>query len=206
MPSALPNLPDAGLVWNESAGYGICDAPPIEYGESYFAHYRELDATTMGAELTAARIAMVRRHYRAGSVIDVGIGGGRFVTESGSCGYDINPEAVQWLRSIGRFENPYNEQAYALTMWDSLEHIPDAEALLSRAGLFAFVSMPVYRDKAHCLASKHFKPGEHFWYFTDSGFVRWAKRIGFDLVERNLAESKIGRDGIVSYALRRIYG
>lgn len=91
-------------------------------------------------------------------------------------------------------------------MWDSLEHIADPAALLARVRQWLFVSMPIYRDREHCLASKHFKPGEHIWYFTDAGFIRWASGLGFDLRERNRIESSIGREDVVSYSFRRADG
>ena len=186
-------------------GYGTVDAPPIEYGPEYFEHYRRLDDSSMGARLTAARVEMVRRHW-AGEIIDIGIGGGRFVVEAGASGYDINPSAIDWLLSAGKYANPYHQEVDAMTLWDSLEHIADPAALLSRVRRWLFVSMPIYRDREHCLASKHFKPGEHIWYFTDAGFVRWSAGLGFHLCERNVIESLIGRDGIVSYAFRRVRG
>lgn len=62
---------------------------------------------------------MVRRYYDGQDIVDVGIGGGRFITECGAFGFDINPEAVAWLKQIGRFRDPAGK---ALTFWDSLEH------------------------------------------------------------------------------------
>ena len=63
--------------------------------------------------------------------------------------------------------------------------------------------MPIYRDQAHCLASKHFKPGEHLHYWTREGLLLWMGRLGFVCIEHNDAESRIGREGIESFAFRR---
>ena len=108
----------------------------------------------MGAALTQARIDLVRRHFD-GQVVDIGIGGGRFVTESGAMGFDVNPEAVDWLKAQERYYDPYQHHAEAVTCWDSLEHIPEPEKLLDHVGEWLFVSMPIYKDQADCLASKH---------------------------------------------------
>lgn len=110
------------------------------------------------------------------------------------------PEAVEWLRSEGRFREP---AANALTFWDSLEHIPDPEKAVEAADEWVFVSMPIYRDAADVLASKHYKPGEHLWYWTRDGLIRWFHRQGFFCVEVNSAETELGRDGILSFAFRR---
>ena len=178
-------------------------APPIEYEGDYWDEYRERDATEMGKALTDARIALVDRHFH-GSVVDIGIGGGRFVEDSGSLGYDVNPKAVKWLVENARWMDVYIHGADAITCWDSIEHIPDPMELLKRVRKWVFVSLPIMESPEHCLKSRHYKPGEHIWYWTHQGFVEWMKKAGFECVETNAAESDLGRDGITSYAFRRV--
>ena len=201
MTANLPNGLTDCLLWSEELGMGWHGRKPMDYEGAYFAKYQELDATPMGEALTRARVDMVRRHF-TGQVLDIGIGGGRFVEESGGFGFDVNPEALAWLHANGRYKHP-NFGWPAMTFWDSLEHIPDPEAALKNVGDWAFVSMPIYKDQADCLKSKHFKPGEHIWFFTDWGFIDWMDRQGFEMMERNDIESKLGREGILSYAFRR---
>jgi hypothetical protein len=181
---------------------GFHPRDPMSYEGDYWQHYREMDATDMGGALTQARIDLVRRHF-AGAVVDIGIGGGRFVTEADAYGFDISESAVKWLMSCGRYQNPYEEGAAAIC-WDSLEHVPDPVALVACATQWLFVSMPIYDDVHHCLASKHYKPGEHLWYWTEKGFIDWCAREGFELVEKNFIETTIGREGITSFAFRRV--
>lgn len=199
-----PGLTDC-LLWSEELGMGFHPRPPMDYTGPYFEKYQLLDATPMGAALTQARIDLVRRHF-AGQVVDIGIGGGRFVTESGAMGFDVNPEAVDWLRAQERYYDPYQHHAEAVTCWDSLEHIPEPEKLLDHVGEWLFVSMPIYKDQADCLASKHYKPGEHIWYHTMHGLIGWCERQGFECVEVSDQESKLGREGITSFAFRRVHG
>lgn len=203
MTASLPNGLTDCLLWSEELGMGWHGRKPMDYEGAYFAKYQELDATPMGEALTRARVEMVRRHF-TGKVLDIGIGGGRFVEESGGFGFDVNPEALQWLNANGCYKNPYFGWD-AMSFWDSLEHIPDPELVLRSIGDWAFVSMPIYKDQADCLKSKHFKPGEHIWYWTLEGFVSWMDRQGFELREINHAESELGREGITSFAFRR-YG
>lgn len=201
MTNALPNGLTDCLLWSEELGMGWHGRKPMDYEGAYFAKYQELDATPMGEALTRARVEMVRRHF-TGQVLDIGIGGGRFVDESGGFGFDVNPEALQWLEANGCYKNPYFGWD-AMSFWDSLEHIPDPELVLRSVGVWAFVSMPIYKDQGDCLKSKHFKPGEHIWFFTDWGFIDWMDRQGFEMMEKNDIESKLGREGILSYAFRR---
>ena len=53
------------------------------------------------------------------------------------------------------------------------------------------------------MQSKHFKPNEHVWYFTDWGLRLWFEEQGFDCLETNYDETNIGREGINSYVFRR---
>ncbi|MBG4630698.1 methyltransferase domain-containing protein [Pseudomonas aeruginosa] len=198
-----PGLTDC-LLWSEELGMGFHPRPPMDYSGPYFEKYQALDATPMGTALTTARVDMVRRHFD-GEVLDVGIGGGRFVVESDGKGFDVNEEAVQWLKSRNAYADPYKGVA-AITCWDSLEHVPEPEALVRSVGEWVFVSMPVYKDQADCLKSKHFKPGEHLHYWSVRGLVGWFAKMNFGCVEINERESELGREGITSFAFRRFHG
>ncbi|MFU2949835.1 methyltransferase domain-containing protein [Pseudomonas aeruginosa] len=204
MTHALPPVLTDCLLWSDELGMGFHPRPPMDYSGPYFEKYQALDATPMGAALTAARVDMVQRHFD-GEVIDVGIGGGRFVIESGGKGFDVNEEAVQWLKSRNAYADPYKGVA-AITCWDSLEHVPDPEALVRSVGEWVFVSMPVYKDQADCLKSKHFKPGEHLHYWSVRGLIGWFAKMNFGCVEINERESDLGREGITSFAFRRFHG
>lgn len=204
MTASLPHGLTDCLLWSEELGMGFHPRPPMDYSGPYFEKYQALDATPMGAALTAARVDMVRRHFD-GEVLDVGIGGGRFVIESGGKGFDVNEEAVQWLKSRNAYADPYKGVA-AITCWDSLEHVPDPEALVRSVGEWVFVSMPVYKDQADCLKSKHFKPGEHLHYWSVRGLIGWFAKMNFGCVEINERESDLGREGITSFAFRRFHG
>ena len=204
MTASLPHGLTDCLLWSEELGMGFHRRPPMDYSGPYFEKYQALDATPMGAALTAARVDMVQRHFD-GEVLDVGIGGGRFVIESGGKGFDVNEEAVQWLKSRNAYADPYKGVA-AITCWDSLEHVPDPEALVRSVGEWVFVSMPVYKDQADCLKSKHFKPGEHLHYWSVRGLIGWFAKMNFGCVEINERESDLGREGITSFAFRRFHG
>lgn len=196
------------LIWLEAEGIGLVPyVAPDLYDGNYWQHYRELDQTDMGRQLTAARISFVKRIHKSGTLTDVGIGGGRFVLDANAAGFsanglDINTAAKDWLEMMG-FDALTGAGIHkTLTFWDSLEHMPDPSALLSHADL-VFISIPIFRDLSHVLDSKHYKPGEHVWYFTHEGLVRYMWRHGFSMIEMNFNEMDIGREGINSYAFRR---
>lgn len=209
--TAIKSLPtqsdistNGSLTWFNSLGFGHDNTPPIDYAGDYWAEYQRRDATDIGRELTQARVDLVQRHTRR-APLDIGIGAGAFVMASGGFGYDVNQIAVQWLKDNGKFIDPYQSHVGCLTFWDSLEHIPDPIALLRRVpiGGFVFVSLPIFDSMDHCLKSKHYKPGEHLWYFTNQGFVEYMSRAGFALFEMTNIESIIGRDSVVSFAFNK---
>jgi len=206
MTRALPPGLNDCLLWSDELGMGWHSREPMSYDGDYFAKYQELDATPMGQALTKARVEFVSKYTDTVNLVDIGIGGGRFVLEAGCLGYDVSSQAKDWLGRLGLEADPYVDGAYAVACWDSLEHIPDPEALLAAVGKWLFVSMPTYKDQADCLRSKHYKPGEHVWYWSIDGFAKWAAKQGFELMEINHAESELGREGITTFALRRIDG
>lgn len=203
MTQSLPSGLTDTLLWSEEKGQGFHTRPAMRYEGQYFAHYQKLDATHMGGLLTKARLELVSKFTEPSYGCDIGIGGGRYVEESGGFGFDVCQDAIDWLHERGVFaEEEYNLQV--ATCWDSLEHIPEPEKLLSRVREWLFVSMPIYDDMADVLQSKHYKPGEHLHYWTFDGFVNWCAAQGFELREVNHAETELGREGITSFAFKRV--
>ena len=201
--AAFNTFARAGLIWLPTPGFGFLPLTGVPYDAAYFEHYAGLADTIIGLRLNAARRAMVARHWDA-DVTDIGIGCGQFVaSRARTTGFDINPVGVTWLEARGKFHDPYAVAVDAVTFWDSLEHIPDPAPLLANVRHWVFVSLPIFRDLPHVLRSKHYKPGEHYWYFTDAGFVSFMAAHGWRLVERNLEETEIGREDIASYAFKR---
>lgn len=192
----------SNLVWWPERGMGFHPEPPMDYTGDYWENYRNLDDSPMGKALTQERVRMVRRHVDPVSVIDIGIGGGRFVEAAGCDGYDVNPIATEWLGNRGALRDPYDGCAH-ISCWDSLEHIPNPKELVDCVSGYVFVSMPIYESGEAVLKSRHFKPGEHLWYWTHRGLINWFDAMGFDCVEHNTNESLLGREGIGSYAFVR---
>lgn len=206
MTQSLPvGLTDA-FLWCEELGRGWHTRPTMRYEGQYFAHYQKLDNTKMGALLTRARLDLVLKYCAASDTVDIGIGGGRYVQESGGKGFDVCDDAVEWLLQNNRYYDPYHTQVKAVTCWDSLEHIPDPALLLKQVKEWLFVSLPICESREEWAASKHFKPGEHVHYFTRDGFLRWCAEQGLECVEMNRVESDLGREGIMSFAFKRVAG
>ena len=168
---------DSRLKWSTELGLGWFPVEDQPYDAGYWHRYRALDRTVTGAALTDMRRMIVREWTQEDEVVDIGIGGGRFVEESGSFGFDVNPLAIAWLKSRGAWLDPYAERVPAACFWDSLEHIHSPGALLRNVYGFAFVSCPIFTDEAHARRSKHFRPTEHGWYFTEHGIRQFMAAV-----------------------------
>jgi 2-polyprenyl-3-methyl-5-hydroxy-6-metoxy-1,4-benzoquinol methylase len=182
----------------------------IQYDAAYFEHFRSYAGSPVERALNAGRCEIVARHVpKGGRLIDIGIGSGAFIRAALEAGFDargsdINPTAVEWLRKEDRFaDNP--EGFDAVTLWDTLEHIEDPELLFRNvsAGAKVFVAIPLMAELRQVRASKHYKPGEHLYYFTEQGFVDWMAFHGFRLLERSDHEIAAGREQIGAFAFCR---
>lgn len=176
----------------------------MDYEEDYWHEYEQRDSTDMGKALTGARVRFVEKYMAASGTTDIGIGAGAYVKAARAFGFDVNPKANAWLTARGDFIDPYKQRVEAITCWDSIEHIPEPDKLLAKVATWVFVSLPIFEGPDHAMRSRHYKPGEHIWYFTNQGFIDYMARNGFECVEVNLQETILGREGIYTYAFRRV--
>jgi hypothetical protein len=196
------------LTWWPQLGIGHypVEAGIAPYDQEYFDNFDRNAHTPIGRALMRARCEFVDWHYQ-GTVVDVGIGSGAFIERRRerhtTYGYDVNPVGIRWLEERGLLIDPYLEKVPAMTLWDVLEHIPDFEPLLAQVREWLFVSLPLFRDVDHVLRSKHYKPAEHCWYFTQPGLVHTMKQCGFALASESKFETELGREDIGTFAFRR---
>lgn len=197
------------LSWWPDLGIGYYPAvQPIQYDGAYWDEYRKRADTDVGRELTRCRVELVNRHLGDGPCIDIGIGSGQFVEARAGAtyGYDVNPKAIKWLKNRSGWRDPYSfeDSVQNITCFDSLEHIEAPERLVARVRGFCIVSIPIFTGPEHILRSKHFKPNEHLWYFTEQGLERWFCTMGFRLVAKNRMEEAVGREDIGSFVFERV--
>jgi hypothetical protein len=194
--------------WPElGIGYYAVDANLAPYDQDYFDRFDRDARTELGKALMRARFNFVERHYR-GPLVDVGIGSGAFVElrcQRGrtTYGYDVNPAGIEWLKQRNLLVDPYQVIFDAITLWDVLEHMSDFQLLLANVRDWVFLSLPIFYSAEHALSSKHFRPAEHYWYFTRDGLIYAMRICGFDLVSESNVETELGREDIGTFAFRR---
>lgn len=201
---AYPTSNGYDLKWCQSLGIGYLPSRGYDYGEVYWHKYIEYINNGIGARLTSFRKGFILDNIgRPENLCDVGIGSGQFIESIGCKGFDINPFAREWLVKHAILGDPYQEPFTTLSFWDVLEHIDDPSPLLLKTKQ-VFMSIPINTDVHMCLKSKHLRPDEHIWHFTEDGIKTFMCFFGFTLVDQSDEEIRIGRENILSYYFTKI--
>lgn len=182
-------------------------ADRVAYGAQYLAKVDGYKEVAIARRVNIERCAFLGRHLAHGKkVLDVGCGSGAFVALArmmgfDAYGFDVIPQAVERLRRSGLFVESA-EGFDAVTLWDSLEHMDAPENWLAQidSGAKVFCSLPVFDDLSAIRQSKHYRPGEHLYYFTASGFVAWMALHGYQGLEQSTHETDAGRESIGAFA------
>jgi hypothetical protein len=178
----------------------------MEYGPAYWDNYQRRAGTDISRKLNEGRAAFVAKHFQ-GEVLDIGIGNGEFIQHRpDTFGYDVNQVAIKWLLENGKYRDKFSD-FNAFTFWDVLEHIPQPADYFRNMGHgdWLFTSIPIINDLRRVRESKHYKPGEHLYYFTVSGFIQWMEKYAFRGACMSYFEVEAGREDIVSFAFRILY-
>jgi 2-polyprenyl-3-methyl-5-hydroxy-6-metoxy-1,4-benzoquinol methylase len=229
----LDATPDADLILCAAHGIAYqadMKSGRVKYDASYLAKVDAYEGGAIAKAVNAGRCALLGRHLqiplspplekgeslrggqRSGggfSVLDVGSGSGAFVRAAKAAGFnasgwDVIPDAVARLLQDGTYaDDPATFDA--VTLWDTLEHMEDPELRLRQVskGALLFVSIPVFDDLGKIRESKHYRPGEHLYYWTAQGFIDWMSLYGFRLLEQSDHETAAGRESIGAFAFCR---
>jgi hypothetical protein len=173
------------------------------YDDSYFDKYSEYEKTDLGKKLNDWRVKLVNR-FCSGKVLDIGIGCGSFLKQRGNCfGYDVCKKAVDWLRENDLFLSPYNgdlSQIECVTFFDSFEHIDDLDLIMSRVkSKKIIISIPVFTSRSNAVSSRHFRPNEHFHYFSINALMAYMRSHDQRCIWVSDYESELGRDSIITF-------
>jgi hypothetical protein len=203
------NKKDDILIWDDTYGVGFC--PVISdgvYNESYYNRCLNMGLTETGSKIVDMRIGLVRKWIvPEETILDFGIGSGIFLQTFGSGnGFDVNPVGIKWLKERNAYVDPYKKEGTIdnICFWDSFEHIYYPLLIIKKIKSFIFMSLPIFSDRQTTLQSKHFRPDEHFWYFTHDGLILFMKNNNFNLMEFNKMEQEVGREDVNTYVFKRV--
>lgn len=184
------------------------------YDEAYMDKYRDYESSEIGQDINNFRAEITLNYQNGFGILDIGIGCGTFIEAfPDGYGYDVNPVAIKYLKEncndFGlRWVDVYEEDLSdfnVITFFDSLEHIEEPSNLLNRiqANTNVIVSIPIFKDLEHILKSKHFRPDEHYHYFTEQGFISYMKKMGFTYKETLSGEIEAGREDILTFVFTK---
>ncbi len=160
------------------------------YDAEYHKKFLERANTAIGKEIYATRWALVSKYCHGNySLLDYGCASGAFhqgsVNGFRCYGYDINPHC-------GFFSMP-REKVDIVTMWDSLEHIPDPCRLIRKLSPeWIFLSTPNLESVRGPVSEwKHYRPREHVHYFDRHSLSVIFEDLGYEILEFNYDEGAI---------------
>ena len=150
---------------------------------------------------------MVQRHAPGHlTLLDYGCASGAFHLSSPNGyrteGYDINP-------ATGFSELPTVQGLDIVTMWDSIEHVHDPVSLIEQLyPRWLFLSTPNLESvRGDIRQWRHYRPGEHLYYFDRHSLTEVLRYCGYDVVEVNFEEGKLrdpaNPEAIITMAARR---
>jgi hypothetical protein len=93
-----------------------------------------------------------------------------------------------------------------MCFWDSLEHIYRPDSYLNAVSTHGkiFLSLPTFEGPTEVLKSKHWKPKEHYHYFTPQGLILYLMKRGFHMLHCSHMEVQLGREGITTFVFERL--
>lgn len=206
------------VIYDYGKGYAwqVDRSRTVPYDRAYFEKYAGYAHTPIGGRIARFRTQLTEDYRARNDVdecapfLDVGIGAGTFIENASFpvVGYDVNPVARSWLIERDCYFDPYHENTHVLagvTFWDSLEHIAEPKRLLARIAenTFVFVSIPIFAHLGRIHESKHFRPNEHFHYFTREGFRMFMRDAGFRLLDVRDGETQAGREDILTFVFKK---
>ncbi len=202
---------DADLTYFKHFATQRDKSESVPYAEDYFNKYVAYENSEISKKLNQGRVQITEKYCKK-ALLDVGIGSGEFIkcSKLKVYGTDINEVAIDWLKFHKLYVDPYKavpSDVDGWTFWDSLEHFREPQDILTKIpeGNYVFISMPIFHNIMEVKASKHYRPNEHYYYFTSIGLMEYMKQGGFTLVEHNDQESKAGRDQILTFVFWKHY-
>ena len=217
------NKEDIVMIFDKLKGYAYQKdrSKPIEYGNDYFdklKKYEGADRSDRAQKISGGRVRMVKRYeeywssFAHENILDYGCGACTFIKtildddyfHIFPRGWDVMTESKRNMPQGSRWFDPYNEnmrEIGLITMWDVIEHLPEPSKLLDlvKHGTCVILSTPLYDSLDDIKDSKHYRPNEHFWYFTDKGIKVFMAEHGFFFEEQQYFEMAAGRENIGTY-------
>jgi 2-polyprenyl-3-methyl-5-hydroxy-6-metoxy-1,4-benzoquinol methylase len=182
----------------------LLDALYNHYGMTYFTQAGKLEVD-FRAERYRRELRLVPKEVRKGCLLDVGCSTGSFLKVAKSIGFeevkgiDVARDSVasanallgEGVAVVGDFlQRPFREEQFdAITLWATLEHVPQPEEFIREAYRVLkpngtlFVSLPNRRSLPFLLLGKKWDMVsiEHLNYYTPRSIERLLRKCGLSI-------------------------
>jgi hypothetical protein len=201
--------------------YQVDRSKSVEYGKEYHDKYEEYSKTDRGDAILKYRSSLIKnlsdyrfkvRAIKEFNILDFGCGYAQLRNTLSYPiiyhAYDINEYSAKSISNkidtVYIKENPEKYIYDCVCFFDSLEHIKEIAGLPKFFKTRSFiVSIPIFSDLDKIQESRHFRPDEHYWYFTDKG-IRWFfESFGYYCISSGDEEIKAGREDIYTYVFKK---
>jgi len=177
----------------------MCSEAVHGYDGNYELHYKLYERTEFSKKLNLARWKFVNKHDPC-TVLDFGCGSASFAKQS--------PKNIRCYSYDPFFKKDYTflerPEFDVVTFWDSLEHMTRIQLVPLLNAKEVCLSVPITDDVHNIISWKHFRPGEHVWYFSDEALKKLFQRWEYAFIERDDFEVRLGRDSILSYRFVKV--
>jgi 2-polyprenyl-3-methyl-5-hydroxy-6-metoxy-1,4-benzoquinol methylase len=173
-----------------------------DYGERYYS-VDGVKEYLLSPNHSRREIALLRRTTKPGKLLDVGCSVGGFVRAASERGYaaegiDISLQSVAIgqeqglnIRNGNFLSATFPAQFDVITMWATLEHLPDPNRYVRRAreqlrrGGMLLASVPNFSGITQRLigAKDRYVGIDHLNYWTAHGFAAYLAQFGFQITE-----------------------
>lgn len=194
---------DSGVAWQKDMSFRT-SVPYFDKCSEYDQNKKEVADRIYEARLGFVR-SVIPDDRR---VLDIGAGSCEFVRRrKRTWGFDLDEKAQAYLKSIVKWSSDFGDFQY-FTMFDVIEHVEHPNDYFRHMvnGSILIVTIPIFEDLDDIRSSKHYRPGEHLYYWTNKGFVDWMAAYGFRVLRTSSREVLAGRAGVESFALERVTG
>lgn len=189
---------EADIHYCKKCRHYSSDIPPdlTLYDKSYCRKYERYEKDGVNQEIQGIRHKTVFDIVQGGKLLDFGCGSGAFVhycelNGFTTTGYDVNPHS------------PYNDISALfkyydiVTFWDVLEHLANPIPIIrGLAAEYVFICTPNRDDwPGNITEWRHYYPGEHVHYFTQSSLAALFKAANYEVVGVHYSESLLRRGG-----------
>jgi hypothetical protein len=172
------------FVFNENKDKWLGIYAEKDLVDLYTNKYNHRDETYYDSPVPSIRKEYVTKYTNLKDCVDFGCGNKPFGGDECLLNYD------PFVKEFSNFSIDLYKEARCILAFDVLEHLFDLSTFIRTLPHSMLIcSLPIVPDKIELsienpelLKWKHFRPGEHLYYFRENGFIEFCKDLGWSCI------------------------